>query len=762
MVNNLEFLNGIFGEEWGKVHVTSFIEDPANIEKQEDRMIAWGGGSAAAKMKHFTPEQNQYFTISLFNPAEDGKARRRKALFDACFVIVVDDVKEKIPEDRAALLPEPSYKLLSSQHSEQWAYILDVPCEDANVINNLLDGLVAQGLAPSGIDPGMKGVTRYVRLPEGSNTKAKRYVNGKPFSCYLSEWNPDRLHSVDDLAKAFNIDLLAPRNENNGVGVNNADPVYSNHPIWSHVKVTGHNGDWTQIDCPNVAKHSSDDASGAAVMLHEDGSVAFQCHHGHCAGEGAAKLTGVKLIKLLEIEDEVNKYINTVKKEGAIAVAEALGNALTTATDNDLISRDDDELNLLRYVYLPNANRFYDVCTASTLSGEALDRLYLRTLSGIKGADTATKYFHTNRNAKLNIADSIGWVPFSIKKPTRKELIVDFSNKRLVNSWQGLQIAPKAGDAAQWLDHIAYLIPDEEQRTNVIKYLAFIVQHPEVKIAYTILHRGSQGVGKDLMLVPIVRALGHEASGSVTVDQLTKGWGDYMARKKFLIIEEVDKAQNRSVNNALKTVLAPTATGVRTLNLKGGEVVTQMDCLTTYMMSNKKNPLSLEKDDRRYYVIDSFIQKKEVAYYLGLDAWLKNDGVSIVIDYLLNVDLSDFSYNAPPSITSGMLEMQDAGRYDYEITIEEMANEQKAPFMLGLFTLSAVKKETRDQGVICVINSLIEAVESCGYKMLRGTKKIEGKVFTSPKYFVSEEIAATLTTRSAQYDYYYKFEKAGK
>ena len=95
MVNNIEFLNGIFGEEWGNAHVTSFIQDPANIEKQEDRMIAWGGGSASAKVKQFTPEQNQYFTISLFNPAEDGKARRRKALFDACFVIVVDDVRHE-------------------------------------------------------------------------------------------------------------------------------------------------------------------------------------------------------------------------------------------------------------------------------------------------------------------------------------------------------------------------------------------------------------------------------------------------------------------------------------------------------------------------------------------------------------------------------------------------------------------------------------------------------------------------------------------
>ena len=133
-VSNKEFLSTIFGEEWEKSHVTAFAQDPEKIPADE-RMVA-------------------------------------KALFDANFVIVVDDVKEKIPEANAALLPEPSYKMLSSEHSEQWGYILSDAEDNADKVNNLLEGLVKQGLAPDGKDPGMVGLTRYVRLPEGSNTKS--------------------------------------------------------------------------------------------------------------------------------------------------------------------------------------------------------------------------------------------------------------------------------------------------------------------------------------------------------------------------------------------------------------------------------------------------------------------------------------------------------------------------------------------------------------------------------------------------------------
>jgi hypothetical protein len=583
----------------------------------------------------------------------------------------------------------------------------------------------------------------------------------------MLEWNPERLHNIADLAAAFDIDLSVERSESTSISVSGKNPIYEKHPIWSHVEVTGINGDWTQIDCPNVENHSCADASGAAVLIRDDGSLAFHCHHGSCNGDSdTPKMTGLDIIKKLGIEKEVNEYIHNVGVEGSLAISESLGLEIQQAkkTNNkDIVIRDDDNFNLLRYIYIPPENKFYDICTKNMLPGDALNQLYLRTMPGGKDKpEKAANYFHKNRCSNLNIADAIGWVPFTIEKQSRDSMIIDFNSKRLVNSWTGLAVKPKSGDASPWLAHMDYLIPDEEQRKNVIQYLAFSLQKPNIKISYTILHRGNPGVGKDLMLVPIMRGFGMDSVGSVTVSQAIDGWGDHLARKKFILIEEVDKAQNRSVNNALKTLLAPTATGVRTINMKGGSVVTQLDCINTYMMSNKKNPISLERNDRRYYVVDSWIEKRGSEYYSALDDWLlKESGIEIAVDYLLNLDISNFQHNAPPTITAGMIEMQDSGRYDYEVSIEELINEKASPFQMSLFTLTTLKSEMKKHEIKCITNSLIEAVEDNYYTCIRGSKKIEGKTDNTPKFFVSSDNPICDGTKTEIFDYYVVYKNGG-
>ena len=197
-----EFLQAIFGVAAPFAHVTSFPDDPSAIV---DRGRCWGGGWF--KDTHIDPRNNNYFTISIFE-----QPRRRKDYFIATHLIVADDVSEKIPVENANLLPPPTYKLQSSNGSEQWGWVLDTPCYDRGMVENLLNGLIVQGLAPAGVDPGMKGVTRYIRLPNSKNTKASRVAEngGIPPAVHLTEWHPERKTSIEFLAAPFNIDIHAP------------------------------------------------------------------------------------------------------------------------------------------------------------------------------------------------------------------------------------------------------------------------------------------------------------------------------------------------------------------------------------------------------------------------------------------------------------------------------------------------------------------------------------------------------------------------
>jgi hypothetical protein len=294
MISNAEFLKTLFGVNADYAHVTCFPDDPADIQ-DDRRFMCWGGNYA--HLYRMQPNTNQYFTISIFNPDDTGKARRRKALFLATYVIVADDVVEKLPEENVLRLPAPTYKLETSPGSQQWGWVLDQPCADRHRVENLLDGLVAKGLAPEGKDPGMKGVTRYVRLPEGVNTKASRVTanGGVAPGCKMLEWNPSVRVSIDDLANPFSVDLDAIRREQRVDGA--AD--LPDHPLLGipdTVKVKEVRSDGRfDVTCPWVDGHTKGADDGAAIFTNNDGSIGFKCHHGTCQSR-----TGRDLLDLIE------------------------------------------------------------------------------------------------------------------------------------------------------------------------------------------------------------------------------------------------------------------------------------------------------------------------------------------------------------------------------------------------------------------------------------------------------------------------------
>ena len=285
-VTNQQFLSGVFGKDYTQAHVTVFKGDPSDIQTQKERAMAWAGGLWCQQYKLFQAQGNQYYTISVFSLADDGKARRRKSLFIQTHVIVVDDVgnggSAKVNPNDPRLLP-PSFKVMTSPGNEQWGYILETPETNQSYVENLLDGMVSAGLCSDGSDPGMKGVTRYVRLPEGSNNKAK-YVEalGAAFQCHLTKWDPTLKYSIEALAATFGIDLHAVRKEVGGVSVDDEE-----HPgLKAYAKAYGvksklGSGRW-DVTCPNVSQHTGGDDSGTAIWTYSDGRLGFKCHHGHC------------------------------------------------------------------------------------------------------------------------------------------------------------------------------------------------------------------------------------------------------------------------------------------------------------------------------------------------------------------------------------------------------------------------------------------------------------------------------------------------
>lgn len=346
-VTNEVFLRGIFGDEWGRAYVVAFSSDPSG---DGDRS-RWAGNSASRILRSFRPHENQYYTVSLFNDdyADEraGRATRRKLMFDRMFLVLVDDVagEDDLGDGkkvRASLVRErwgePSFRLETSPGNEQWGFLFNEPLADRIEAEVLVSEMIARGLTSDGADPGMSGVTRLVRLPGGTNRKAKYGRDG--FKCRLRAWNPERRFSPEWLAEQWGFDLkacaaqvrepaarqqeereppgewlptwdnvLRPEDDEHaavfgiedlswrdGTGSPEEDPLMRGLAKLRLIKER-RGGGMFEITCPFVHTHTRHVDDGTARM--PNGGIS--CHHGHCVGrprrEYAAEV-GKRLLRL--------------------------------------------------------------------------------------------------------------------------------------------------------------------------------------------------------------------------------------------------------------------------------------------------------------------------------------------------------------------------------------------------------------------------------------------------------------------------------
>tara|TARA_R110002167_G_scaffold252882_5_gene459246 strand:- start:13 stop:2424 length:2412 start_codon:yes stop_codon:yes gene_type:complete len=774
-VTNIEFLQGIFEDDWETALVGDFTNPPDMIDK-ESAGKCWSVMPAKRRLGLMTAGSNQYYCISSFHPDDNGRLRRINNSFDAAYVVVVDDVCEKIPLPLAEeKLPVPSFRLRSSAGSEQWGYILAEPEENPARITNLLNAWIRTGLVPSEIDTGMRGVTRLVRLPEGSNNKTTRCdEDGNPFKCELTHWQPDNLHTLEELAANFDVDLDAPVSSANGAlapAALDAYPELGVHPILKAMPPTGRvsSDGWTEVTCPNLAEHSGGDDSGSALQLQEDGRFVYECHHGHCGVDNkTGKLTAPKVVKMLSKEhptlaDDYANYQLNIKEIGMKRIMGLdflpvddmpTGDELVEAVLNEDDQPDmDDALNPNDYYFLRKNGAIYDRRSCLEMSSTSFDLQHIKHHQGTKASPYATKLFARVMTQDMQ-ADGFTWSPESLHAtvPT----IQQHNGKRLINEWRGLSISPMAGgvDAVKpWLDLLDFVVPDKRERKVFLQWFASLFQNISDKPQFQLMLIGSHGTGKDSIAKPISRILGSAAT-DIDGDQLDSSWGDYMSQKKLVVFQEIHRPQDRGFANKLKTLAASTSSGLITRNKKGGAIVEERDCGGSLFLSNSRTPIAIEKGERRYFCTSCFFKPMPDAFYSAYHEWVDSPlALNYLLDYLLKVDLSDFNHMHLPYVTETTRDLMDAGRSDYSQKMGELQYADVGVFQRSVFTASQVVDELKAHGYKCGANGVGTAlVEELGYFKHRGKRKVEREVKNTPLFYSKDQLVG-FSPREV-FDYY--------
>lgn len=303
MPTNADFIahafRGIKAEEmpW----VAGFPGDPLKVDHG-----LWAGRPAIPLPGFVQPHHNNFIAVSSFKRGDDGRHHRRKSDFGHMHMVMLDDIGTKIPPEKLAL--PPSAQVETSPGNYQAWYFLHPPEPDRQRAERLIDGMIANGLTADASDPGMKGVTRYGRLPVGINGKAK-YVEklGAPFVQRAVIWSPQLRYSIDDIAAAYGVDMakvvpqkLAPKKPRptRKLGINgNSSSVDGFINLLTRAGLylePARGSDAHRIICPWLDEHTDQDPSGTVYFSpseENDWRGGFKCHHGHCQARSIVDLS---------------------------------------------------------------------------------------------------------------------------------------------------------------------------------------------------------------------------------------------------------------------------------------------------------------------------------------------------------------------------------------------------------------------------------------------------------------------------------------
>jgi hypothetical protein len=292
--------------------VAGFSGDPMDIEPH-----AWGGRAGPPGIPScIQPNHNNYIAVSSFKHGIDNKVRRRKDQFSRMFAVMVDDVGTKVKFDDLALAP--SARVETSPGNYQDWYFIYPPVSNRLKAEALVEGMIENGLTADGADPGMRGVTRYGRLPVGVNGKAK-YVEklGHEFQQNVIIWSPTTRYSIEEIANAYGVDLnkaAQPRRKSSNS--KKLAKAYKSSGEDAFLELLHRANLYTEsvssldgahrIVCPWVHEHTDEDPTGTVYFEpseENDWRGGFKCHHGHCQSRNIADLSHF-MTRLLDLNQE--------------------------------------------------------------------------------------------------------------------------------------------------------------------------------------------------------------------------------------------------------------------------------------------------------------------------------------------------------------------------------------------------------------------------------------------------------------------------
>ena len=256
-----------------------------------------------------------------------------------------------------------------------------------------------------------------------------------------------------------------------------------------------------------------------------------------------------------------------------------------------------------------------------------------------------------------------------------------------LNIWTPPNVQPKKGTPKMWLDLVHYIMREPEHAEWFLQWLAYPVQRPGSKLFQSpFVYSQMQGTGKTFIVDPVMEFIyGQSNFYRLSNKGLSSSFNAYAAKRQFVVTNEVflpDYRDRRDAMGMLKDIITRETV---TINEKFQPEVEYMDFCNYYFTSNHADALALERNDRRFFVIEGPQEKLDAGTYKMLDEWLREaGGAAMILHYLQNsVDCSKFDPKGDAPITKWKKQIIELARDPLGEFTERLIEDPDRIFMVN-------------------------------------------------------------------------------
>lgn len=257
-----------------------------------------------------------------------------------------------------------------------------------------------------------------------------------------------------------------------------------------------------------------------------------------------------------------------------------------------------------------------------------------------------------------------------IKHPKRRQyegVVFDPSpsadHPDLYNLWRGWSVEPKQGDWSLMKRLLKDVLcgGNEQSFEYVLKWSAFMVQHPHVAAEVAVVFRGAKGAGKGTFARALMNLAGLHGLQVAQTEHFTGRFNEHLSDKIFLFVDEGIWGGDKKLEGAVKNLITEPNL---TFEGKNKPIVSGPNRLHVMIASNEDWVVPASNDERRFAIFEAdHLARNELPenFFDKLHRQMKDGGNAAMLHELMDMNIEDWHPRQNVPVTEALVDQKLEG-----------------------------------------------------------------------------------------------------